>query len=230
MPPDDDLARLRDARLFEPASYVRPLRKEEIFPPRPGRLNAPLEVDVGCGDGGFLLELGDRNPERDFLGLEKLLGRARKVARQAARRGLENVRAMQIDSPYAVRYLLPTAGVARVHVLFPDPWPKAKHAKNRLVQPSFCAAVHRVLEPGGEWFFKTDHEEYFLEAVAVIQASGWFEMVAWPDDALDYPQTDFERQWLAEGRPIQRARFRAAPGPPIPPRPTESECATHRTP
>lgn len=203
----DELQRVRAARLYEPPAYFRPLHKHEIFSPTPDRPDAPLEVDVGCGDGGFLLDLATAAPERDFLGLEKLLGRARKVARQAARRALTNVKALQIDSPYAVRYLLPPGGVARLHLLFPDPWPKAKHAKNRLVQPAFCQDVRQVLAPGGEWLFKTDHPEYFEEAVAVIRTSGLFRELPWPENAFPYPLTDFERQWIAEGKPIQRARF-----------------------
>ena len=127
--------------------------------------------------------------------------------RQAARRGLTNVKALQIDSPYAVRHLLPPGGISRLHLLFPDPWPKAKHAKNRLVQPAFCQDVHRLLGPGGEWLFKTDHPEYFAEAVATIQASGLFTATHWPADCFPYPLTDFERQWLAEGKTIQSARF-----------------------
>jgi tRNA (guanine-N7-)-methyltransferase len=201
------LQRVRAARLYEPPAYFRTLQKSEIFPPTPERPDAPLEIDVGCGDGSFLLDLAAAHPERDFLGLEKLLGRARKVVRQAARRGLTNVTAMQIDSPYAVRHLLPPGGVARVHLLFPDPWPKAKHAKNRLVQPAFCRDVHRLLGPQGEWLFKTDHPEYFDEATAVIRASGLFREEAWPETAFPYPLTDFERQWLGEGKPIHRARF-----------------------
>ena len=153
------------------------------------------------------VDLAAAHPERDFLGLEKLLGRARKVVRQAARRGLTNVKALQIDSPYAVRHLLPPSGISRLHLLFPDPWPKAKHAKNRLVQPAFCQDVHRLLRPGGEWLFKTDHPEYFAEAVATIQASGLFTATNWPADCFPYPLTDFERQWLAEGKTIQSARF-----------------------
>lgn len=203
----EELVRVRAARLYDPPDYFRPLHKTEIFSATPERPDAPLEIDVGCGDGGFLLDLAAAHPERDFLGLEKLLGRARKVVRQAARRGLTNVKALQIDSPYAVRHLLPPGGISRLHLLFPDPWPKAKHAKNRLVQPTFCQDVHRLLRPGGEWLFKTDHPEYFAEAVATIQASGLFTATNWPADCFPYPLTDFERQWLAEGKTIQSARF-----------------------
>lgn len=205
----DELQRVRAACLYEPPAYFRTLQKHEIFTPTAERPDAPLEVDVGCGDGSFLLDLAAAHPERDFLGLEKLLGRARKVARQAARRGLTNVKAMQIDSPYAVRHLLPRGGVARIHLLFPDPWPKAKHAKNRLVQPDFCLDVHRLLGRGGEWLFKTDHAEYLEEATAVIRGSGIFREVDWPEGAFAYPLTDFERQWLGEGKTIRRARFAA---------------------
>lgn len=174
----------------------------------PGAPDAPLEVDLGCGDGGFLVELAHCHPERRFLGIERLIGRARKVARKAARRGLDNVKALRIESSYALGYLLPEAGISRIHLLFPDPWPKQKHFKNRLVKPALCAAVHRVLEPGGEWLLKTDHAEYFEDAVATIRASGWFEEIDWPDDAFAYPPTDFERQWLGQGKAIHRARFR----------------------
>lgn len=203
----EELVRVRAARLYDPPDYFRPLHKSEIFSASPERPDAPLEIDVGCGDGGFLLDLAAAHPERNFLGLEKLLGRARKVVRQAARRGLTNVKALQIDSPYAVRHLLPPGGISRLHLLFPDPWPKAKHAKNRLVQPAFCQDVHRLLGPGGEWLFKTDHPEYFAEAVATIQASGLFTATHWPTDCFPYPLTDFERQWLAAGKTIQSARF-----------------------
>lgn len=203
----DELQRVRAARLYEPPTYFRTLHKEEIFPATPDRPDAALEVDVGCGDGGFLLDLATAHPERNFLGLEKLLGRARKVTRQAARRGLTNVKALQIDSPYAIRYLLPAGGVSRIHLLFPDPWPKAKHAKNRLVQPAFCQDVHRLLTPSGEWLFKTDHPDYFNEAAAVIRASHLFEEGPWPVHSCPYPLTDFERHWLAEGKSIQQARF-----------------------
>ena len=209
----EELVRVRAARLYDPPDYFRPLHKSEIFSASPERPDAPLEIDVGCGDGGFLLDLAAAHPERNFLGLEKLLGRARKVVRQAARRGLTNVKALQIDSPYAVRHLLPPGGISRLHLLFPDPWPKAKHAKNRLVQPAFCQDVHRLLGPGGEWLFKTDHPEYFAEAVATIQASGLFTATHWPTDCFPYPLTDFERQWLAAGKTIQSARFTATSRP-----------------
>jgi tRNA (guanine-N7-)-methyltransferase len=205
--PDDPatLARVRAATLFEPPDYFRRLTKRELFPDDP---DAPLEVDLGCGDGGFLVTLAAHHPDRRFLGIERLLGRATKAARRAARRSLTNLKVLRIESSYSVSYLLPEAGISRIHLLFPDPWPKKKHLKNRLVRPAFCAAAHRVVEPGGEWLFKTDDADYFAEAVETIRSGGYFEQIPWADGGFPYPPTDFEQQWLGAGKTIHRARFR----------------------
>lgn len=192
------------AYFFDPPDYFRRLEKTEVF----ADPNAPLEVEIGSGDGSFLVELATFHPERNFLGMERLLGRASKTARKAFRAGLSNLKVLRIDGVYAIAHLLPAQSISRIHLLFPDPWPKKKQHKHRLVQPTFCVAIHHLLEPNGEWLFKTDHEGYFEEAQATIGASGLFEAVDWPEDAFPYPQTDFERQWLAEGRRIQAARWR----------------------
>ncbi len=192
-----------DARQLVPEDYFRAFRREEIFPD-PAR---PLEVDLGCGDGRFLLEMAARFPERDFLGVERFLGRVRKVCRKGARAGLSNLKVLRLESAYTLEWMLPAASVSRVHLLFPDPWPKKKHHGRRLVKRSFCEALRKVLVPEGEFLFKTDHGEYFAESVEQVRESGLFDESPWPDDAFIYPETDFERQWSAAGRALHRARF-----------------------
>ena len=139
-----------------PEHYFRELASREIR-----RDERPLEVDLGCGDGSFLMAMAAHYPERDFLGVERLLGRVRKVCRKATRRGLANARVLRLDSRYVVEWLLPEAQVSRLHLLCPDPWPKVRHHRRRLVQADFLEAVRRVLVPGGEFLFMTDHQEYF---------------------------------------------------------------------
>lgn len=192
-----------DSRSFLPADYFRKARRDEIFPDA----TRALEVDLGCGDGRFLLEMAARFPERDFLGVERYLGRVRKVCKKAARQGLSNLKVLRLESVYTVEWLLPAASVSRVHLLFPDPWPKKKHHGRRLVSEPFCEALRRVLVPGGEFLFKTDHREYFDEAVERVLASGLFAHREWPEDAFFYPETDFERLWSSAGRDLHRARF-----------------------
>ncbi len=190
-----------------PADCFRELRKEEVF----GDASRPLEVDLGCGDGAFLRAMAGNFPQRDFLGVERLLGRVRKGCKKAARLGLENLRVLRLESSYTLGYLLPTGGVARVHLLFPDPWPKKKHHKRRLLTQGFCEGLQRVLEPQGEFLFKTDHADYFDEGVAAVRASGLFAEADWGDGGEFYAETDFEQLWRGQGRPIYRARFIVRP-------------------
>ena len=191
-----------------PQSYVQPLDFVAAFDQsKPG---APLEIDVGSGDGAFLLALARLHPERNFLGIERLLGRVRKTCRRAARLGLSNVRMLRIESSYAVRRLLPQNSVARFHILFPDPWPKRRHWPRRLIQSDFLDAVSDALATGGELRIKTDDAPYFQHIRAVLKTRSDFREMPWPDEtdaAENYPQTAFERGFVARGLPIHRVRL-----------------------
>jgi tRNA (guanine-N7-)-methyltransferase len=186
-----------------PADYFRPLRRDEIFPD-PAR---PLELDIGCGDGTFLLEMAAHFPERDFLGVERLGGRVGKIVRGARRRGLTNARVLCLETAYTLAWLLPDACASRLHLLFPDPWPKAKHAARRFIQPENLTALHRVLLAGGDFIFKTDHEDYFAAACQAVDASPLFSRLPWLSSGEFYPQTDFESHWLSHGCTIHAARW-----------------------
>lgn len=184
---------------FVPADYFRKLDPAEIC--RDGR---PLEVDLGCGDGSFLREMARHYPDRDFLGVERLLGRVRKVCKKLTRDGLENARVLRLESQYVVEWLLPEAAVSRLHLLCPDPWPKLRHHRRRLVQVEFLEAVRRALVPGGEFLFMTDHEEYFRWAEGKVADHGGFEPLPWDEDSFFYPKTDFQRLWESEGKSMWR--------------------------
>ena len=201
--PFNVLLRPKLAGEFAPADYFRELERHEIC-----RGDRPLEVDLGCGDGSFLLEMAREFPERDFLGVERLLGRVKKVCKKLTRRHLENVQVLRLDSRYVVEWLLPRAAVTRLHLLCPDPWPKLRHHRRRLVQAEFLEAVLRVLEPGGEFLFMTDHEEYFQWATEKVAAFGKFEVLEWTEDSFFYPKTDFQEQWENEGKSMFRLRCR----------------------
>jgi len=186
---------------FVPPHYFRSLETEEI---RIG--DRPLEMDLGCGDGSFLIDLAKHHPERDFIGVERLLGRCKKVSKKIKRNGLNNARILRLDSKYVVEWLLPEASVSRIHLLCPDPWPKVRHHRRRLVQIPFLTEIKTALAPGGEFLFMTDHEEYFEYACEQIQESGLFEILPWTDESFFYPKTDFQIQWEAEGKSMHRIR------------------------
>lgn len=125
----------------------------------------------------------------------------------AAVRGLENVKVLRVESRYFLEWMVRPGCVSRLHYLCPDPWPKERHHKNRLVQDDFLPVLHRSLADGGEFLFKTDHEEYFLWVLDHVARSGLFSRSGWEDDEFFYPWTDFQLQWESMGKPIYRARF-----------------------
>jgi tRNA (guanine-N7-)-methyltransferase len=170
----------------------------------------PVEMDLGAGDGGFIMEWAARHPEKNFVAVERLLGRARKIAKKSKARGLSNLRTLRLESGYVVRYLCPRESLDRIHIMFPDPWEKRKQRKFRLIQPWFLAACWRVVKPGGTIRFTTDHEEYFNFACEVwAGAPGWRRLGPW--DASGEPQSDFQRHFAVEGRKENRCAWERVP-------------------
>ena len=186
-----------------PADYFQRLTEAELNPS-----GAPLELDLGCGDGSFLIEMAKQFPERQFIGVERLMGRVRKVCRRAYREGLENVRVLRLETLYTLEWLLPENSVDRIHLLCPDPWPKARHHKRRIMQEPFFEAVVKALKPGGEFLFKTDDPDYAEWAEEHTAAFQQWTRLPWTGEEFFYAKTDFQQQWEAEGKSMFPMRFR----------------------
>ena len=184
-----------------PANCLEPLDLPAIF----GR-PAPIEVDLGCGDGSFLASIAAENPARNFLGLERLLGRVRPTCRKIERAGLANARVLRIEISYAVERLLPANSVSVFHLMFPDPWPKRRHAPRRLVNETFLLAVHRALEPEGTVRIATDESDYFRQITGLVSQSPLFAIEA--DAAPTTATSKFERRFTLLGSPIHRLALR----------------------
>ncbi len=189
--------------IFAPASYVDPLPIAELFP-KP----QPLHLEIGAGDGSFLVAFAQARPELNVLGLERLLGRLRKIEKKSRRAKLENVRLLRIEAGYFVKFLLPPASLEAVHIYFPDPWPKRRHRKNRLIQPEFVQDLHRVLRPGGHLYLRTDDADYFSQMQTVLAAAPNFAALDTPPELLA-TVTDFEREFHRRGTPTLHAAYSA---------------------
>ncbi len=182
-----------------PETYVAPLDLTVIF----GRV-APIHVDLGCGDGSFLSELARRYPEENFLGIDRLVGRVAKACRRAA--ALENVRVLNVESSYAVRHLLTEGSVETFYLLFPDPWPKRRHQRRRIVKLDFLDAIHRALAHNGFFRIATDQLDYFEKIRALAENHSGFAIVDLENS--DLPMTKFERRFRELGAPIYRLSLR----------------------
>ena len=139
--------------------------------------------------------------------MERLLGRLRKIDRKGLRSGLANLRLIRLEASYVVEHLLPRESVRAVHVYFPDPWPKRKHAKNRLVNARFAESAQQALIPGGVIYLRTDDEDYFEQMTLVFAANAGFLLAETPTE-LSGILTDFEKDFLAKGVRTLGAAYR----------------------
>jgi tRNA (guanine-N7-)-methyltransferase len=174
-------------------SVVERLDLGRLFP-RP----QPLEIELGSGDGSFLAQYAAGHRERNFIGVERLLGRLRKLDRKARRLGLENLRCTRIEAAYFLEFLLPPGTAQALHVYFPDPWPKRRHHKHRLIDERFPDLARHALAEGGAVYLRTDDTDYFARMKTVFEASPFFTETPAPED-LAAAATDFEREFLARG-------------------------------
>lgn len=182
-------------------SITEPISLAHLFP-----TPQPLEVELGCGDASFLAEYARQLPEINFLGVERLLGRIRKLDRKGRRNGAANLRGVRIESAYLLEYLLPPNVATALHIYFPDPWPKKKHRKHRLINERFPILAWHALAPGGVVYLRTDDEDYFGQMMAVFAADARFQPMATPA-ALAALLTDFEREFNARGIVTRRAAY-----------------------
>lgn len=187
-----------------PASYLDRLEWAEIFP-RP----QPVEVELGSGDGSFIVAYAAAHSGRNFFGVERLLGRLKKIDRKGRRGGLTNLRALRLEAAYTLEYLIPPGSVDALHIYFPDPWPKKRHRHHRLIGERFPALARQSLAPEGVVYLRTDDADYFAQMREVFAGAEGFVAVETPAE-LAAATTDFEREFNARGIPTLRTAYRRA--------------------
>lgn len=190
------------AIIVRPASYVERLNVVTLFS-KP----QPIEVELGSGDGSFLVRWATLNPGMNFLGVERLLGRLKKIEKKSRRAELTNVRALRLEAAYFAEYLLPRESVSAFHIYFPDPWPKRKHRQNRLLDERFAEVLRAALMVGKVIYLRTDDADYFAQMTDVFGANKNFESTPTPE-RLASVLTDFEREFNAQGIQTKRAAYR----------------------
>ncbi len=189
-----------------PQAQGPPIEPATVF----GR-RAPLVVEVGFGRGDALLEAATAQPERNYVGIEVYAPGIGYLLARVHEQGIENVRVLFGDAREALRHRFRGSSLDEVRIYFPDPWPKARHHKRRLVEPGFAALAASRLRPGGRILAATDDEDYALHMLSVLEASPRLENLAGPgafwSGPTGRPPTRFEERGLIRGSDIRDLRF-----------------------
>ncbi|MCC6239335.1 MAG: tRNA (guanosine(46)-N7)-methyltransferase TrmB [Phycisphaerales bacterium] len=177
----------------------RPLKWAELF----GN-DHPVELEIGMGKGTFLLEQARNRPEVNFFGIEWARWFWRYASDRLRRAQCGNARTIRAEATFFLTEFVPEHSLDVLHIYFPDPWPKARHHKRRLIQPKFMPLVQRVLKIGGRLQVVTDHQGYFEENIEPSIRGSALTVVDYNTPATagngEYVGTNFERKYQREGR------------------------------
>ncbi|MGD9502336.1 MAG: tRNA (guanosine(46)-N(7))-methyltransferase TrmB [Methyloceanibacter sp.] len=185
-------------------------------PPRPlGAVFAKpvtaVWLEIGFGSGEHLLWQAERHPDIGFIGCEPFINGMGTLLGAIETRGIDTIRVHDGDAREVLAWL-PDGSIERIFLLFPDPWPKRRQQKRRLLGRETVGELARVLAPGGEFRFASDNGDYAAQALFLARASGALIWTAegpadWRERAADWPETRYERKAVASGRKAVYLRF-----------------------
>ncbi len=165
----------------------------------------PVILEIGSGKGRFLISTAMERPDVNLIGIEKSLHYHRVIRDRVLKRSLTNIRLINHDAFLVLRDMVPEASLAEVHIYFPDPWPRKKEQKRRIIRAEVLEQFRRTLVDGGWGIYVTDHRDYYEVAAPLIEQHFRAERrIPGPDDP---PRTNYEAKYRAEGREIYEVRW-----------------------
>jgi tRNA (guanine-N7-)-methyltransferase len=162
-------------------------------------------VEIGSGKGRFLIASAMEQPDVNFVGIEKSLHYYRVIRERVEKRGMRNVRVINHDAFLVLQKMFADCSVSELHIYFPDPWPRKREQKRRIIRPEALAEMRRVLVKSGSGIYVTDHREYFEAAKPLI--AEFFRTETRIPAPADPPRTNYEAKYRAQGREIYEVRF-----------------------
>jgi len=181
------------------------IKARELF----GR-EAPLVLEIGSGMGETTAAIAAAQPDTDFIAVEVHGPGVGSLLNRIEAQKLGNLRVIRHDAVEVLEHMIADASIAGLHLFFPDPWPKKRHHKRRLVRPAFVALAARKLAPGAYLHVATDWQEYAEQILALLSAEPLLENAAagFAERPAHRPQTKFEHRGLALGHPVRDLLFR----------------------
>jgi tRNA (guanine-N7-)-methyltransferase len=162
-------------------------------------------LEIGSGKGRFLIGSALEQPDVNFVGIEKSLHYHRVIRDRVLKRSIPNVRLINHDAFLVLQKMTGDRSLSEIHIYFPDPWPRKREQKRRIIRPEALQEMWRTLVDGGSGIFVTDHRDYFDVAAPLIAEH--FRSEARTPGPDDPPRTNYEAKYRAEGRPIYEVRF-----------------------
>lgn len=175
-----------------------------------GNLN-PISIEYCSGNGDWIVERAKQFPEKNWVAVEMRHSRASKILKRIKKEALSNLVVVCSEAWTFTRHYLPNQCIEKVFINFPDPWPKRRHRKNRLVQPRFLTELSRTLQRGGTVVFVTDDADYLQETLSLFSSHAHFQP-KYPSphyivQPIDYGTSWFEDFWRKQGRDITYTEF-----------------------
>lgn len=189
--------------------YCVAFREEELDPRLLFSDVSQIVFEIGFGMGATTAEIASANPKIGYIGTEVFRAGVGKLLSEIERRGLTNVRIVIHDAVEVVQHMFPDASLDGVHIFFPDPWPKKRHHKRRLLQSAFVELLSHKLRSGGYLYAVTDWDDYAKQILRVFTGCALLrnEYDGFAPPQPGRPQTKFERKGLAMGHTIQEIYF-----------------------
>lgn len=198
---------------IESANYLRaeelptPIDWSALF----GNVN-PLALEIGCGIGDFIVSTATDNPDRNFIAIDFYNKGCWKTCRRIDRAGLTNVRVLRVEARCFITDLIPPGSLTAVYINCPDPWPKKKHRKRRLVNRQFMEFLREYLAPGAEFYFATDFDDYGIDVARILEELEGFANQLAPDlyrhELTNYHLSKYMNKFMAEGKKIYFIHYR----------------------
>jgi tRNA (guanine-N7-)-methyltransferase len=172
----------------------------------------PVALEIGCGIGDFIVKTAGDHPYWNFIAIDFYNKGCWKTCRRIDRAGLANVRVLRVEARQFIAEQIPKGSLAAVYINCPDPWPKKKHRKRRLVNRQFIEFLREYLAPGASFFFATDFDDYGIDVAGMLTGMEGFTNLLAPDlyrHALTgYHLSKYMNKFMAEGKRIYFIHYR----------------------
>jgi tRNA (guanine-N7-)-methyltransferase len=174
----------------------------------------PLALEIGCGIGDFIAKTASERPDKNFIAIDFYNKGCYKTCRRIDSGGISNVRVLREEARRFIAERIPKESLCAVYINCPDPWPKKKHRKRRLVNRTFAEFLNDYLAPGADFFFATDFDDYGIDVAGMMAGMEGFANQLAPDlyrHAMDdYHLSKYMRKFMAEGKKIYFVHYRKA--------------------